>query len=113
MPACDTGRWPHIHFEAYPDQASITDATKAIATSQVALPKDVCTTVYAETGYEQSVKNLSKITLKSDNVFGDDSGKSQRATVSGDVSSGYAVTLAVPIDTQTTPSAEQPPSGSH
>ena len=47
FPACYTGRWPHIHFEVYPDQASITDATKAIATSQVALPKDVCDTVYA------------------------------------------------------------------
>src|SRR6478609_6586966 len=42
FPACYTGRWPHIHFEVYPGQADITDSTKAIATSQVALPKDVC-----------------------------------------------------------------------
>ncbi|MFF0904985.1 hypothetical protein ACFYE6_15085 [Kocuria sp. CPCC 205316] len=27
FPACCTGRWPHIHFEVYPDQASITDST--------------------------------------------------------------------------------------
>lgn len=36
FPACYDGRWPHIHFEVYPDEASITDASKAIATSQVA-----------------------------------------------------------------------------
>ena len=36
FPACYSGRWPHIHFEVYPDEASITDATKAIATGQLA-----------------------------------------------------------------------------
>jgi protocatechuate 3,4-dioxygenase beta subunit len=41
FPACYDGRWPHIHFEVYPDQASITDSGNAIATSQVALPQDV------------------------------------------------------------------------
>ena len=25
FPACYTGRWPHIHFEVFPDEASITD----------------------------------------------------------------------------------------
>jgi protocatechuate 3,4-dioxygenase beta subunit len=39
FPACYSGRWPHIHFEVYPDQASITNSTAAIATSQVALPQ--------------------------------------------------------------------------
>jgi protocatechuate 3,4-dioxygenase beta subunit len=101
FPACYSGRWPHIHFEVYPDEASITDSTNAIATSQVALPQDVCTTVYAESGYEQSVSNLSQITLSSDNVFGDDSGALQLATVTGDVSSGYTVNLNVGVDTST------------
>jgi protocatechuate 3,4-dioxygenase beta subunit len=101
FPACYRGRWPHIHFEVYPDQASITDSSKVIATSQVALPKDVCEKVYATSGYEQSVSNLSKVSLSSDNVFGDDSGASQLATVSGDTSSGYAVTLSVGVDTTT------------
>jgi protocatechuate 3,4-dioxygenase beta subunit len=101
FPACYSGRWPHIHFEVYPDEASITDSTNAIATSQVALPQDVCTTVYAESGYEQSVNNLSQVTLSSDNVFGDDSGALQLATVTGDVSSGYTVSLNVGVDTST------------
>ena len=50
FPACYDGRWPHIHFEVYPDEASITDAANVIATSQVALTEDVCTVVYAEDG---------------------------------------------------------------
>jgi len=104
FPACYDGRWPHIHFEVYPDQASITDSGNAIATSQVALPQDVCETVYAEDGYEASVSNLSRVSLSSDNVFSDDSGAGQLATVTGDVSNGYTVALAVGVDTTTTPS---------
>ena len=103
FPACYSGRWPHIHFEVYPDQASITDATKAIATSQVALPKDTCATVYKQSGYEQSVQNLSQVSLTSDNVFGDDGGVRQIPTVTGDSSSGYSVALDVGVDTSTTP----------
>jgi protocatechuate 3,4-dioxygenase beta subunit len=103
FPACYSGRWPHIHFEVYPDQASITDSANAIATSQVALPQDACDAVYATTGYEASVANLAQASLDSDNVFGEDSGASQLATVSGGVSSGYTVALAVGVDTTTTP----------
>jgi protocatechuate 3,4-dioxygenase beta subunit len=101
FPACYDGRWPHIHFEVYPDEASITDSTNAIATSQVALPKDICETVYAESGYEQSVSNLSKVSLTTDNVFSDDGGALQLATVTGDVSNGYTVALNVGVDTTT------------
>jgi protocatechuate 3,4-dioxygenase beta subunit len=105
FPACYDGRWPHIHFEVYPDQAGITDSTNVIATSQVALPQDVCEKVYAETGYEASVSNLARVSLDSDNVFGDDGGAGQLATVTGDATSGYAVSLAVGVDTTTTPTA--------
>ena len=79
FPACYSGRWPHIHFEVYPDQASITSSTKAIATSRVALPEDICKAVYARPGYSASVTNLARVTLQSDNVFGDDVGASQLA----------------------------------
>lgn len=111
FPACYSGRWPHIHFEVYPDQASITDAGKAIATSQVALPKDTCTTVYGQSGYEVSVTNLSRVSLASDNVFGDDGAAHQLGTVTGNVSSGFAVALAVPVDTGTTPAGGGAPGG--
>lgn len=112
FPACYSGRWPHIHFEVYPDQASITDSTKAIATSQVALPKEVCDQAYATTGYEKSVSNLAQLSLASDNVFGDDSAAKQLAAVTGDASKGYTVKLTAAVDTSTKPTGGgAPPAG--
>ncbi|MBE7956448.1 intradiol ring-cleavage dioxygenase [Microbacterium oxydans] len=105
FPGCYSGRWPHIHFEVYPDVGSITDSTAAIATSQLALPEAACADVYAESAYDGSAKNLSQITLASDNVFGDDSGALQLAAVTGGVQGGYAATLVVGIDTETAPAA--------
>jgi protocatechuate 3,4-dioxygenase beta subunit len=102
-PACYDGRWPHIHFEVYPDQDSIADAGNAIATSQVALPQDTCQAVYATSGYEQSRTNLGKVSLSTDNVFGDDGGVTQIPTVAGDVNAGYTVALTAAVDTTTTP----------
>ena len=60
FPACYSGRWPHIHFEVYPSLAKATDQANKIATSQIALPKDACDTVYATDGYSQSVTNLAR-----------------------------------------------------
>jgi len=111
FPGCYSGRWPHIHFEVYPDAASITDSTNAIATSQLALPQDVCDTVYADSRYTGSAQNLSGITLESDDVFGEDSARLQLASVTGDASSGYAAALPVYVDTTTTPTAGAAPGG--
>jgi protocatechuate 3,4-dioxygenase beta subunit len=103
FPACYAGRWPHIHFEVYPDEGSITDAANAIATSQLALPEDVCDEVYAQEGYEQSVTNLSQVSLETDGIFSDDDAAGQLATMTGDVGSGYTASLTVGVDTGTTP----------
>lgn len=111
FPACYSGRWPHIHFEVYPDRKSITDASKAIATSQAALPRKVCRRVYGQPGYEQSVSNLAQVSLASDNVFGDDGGAGQLATVRGNVRKGYSVRLAVGVDTTTKRIGGQAPAG--
>lgn len=111
FPACYSGRWPHIHFEVYPKVADITDSTKAIATSQVAMPKSACDTVYALSTYKGSNSNLSQVSLASDNVFGNDGGALQLATVTGDAASGYQVALTVRVDTRTTPTAGSAPSG--
>lgn len=111
FPGCYSGRWPHIHFEVYPDVDSITDAAKAIATSQLALPQEACDTVYADSRYTGSTRNLADVTLASDNVFGGDGGALQLATVVGDIKSGYSASLQVRIDTTTTPIAEAVPSG--
>ena len=99
FPACYSGRWPHVHFEVYPSIDKATSQGNKIATSQIALPKDVCDAVYATTGYEQSVSNLGQVGLQNDNVFGDDGGARQLGSMSGSVADGYVVELAVPVST--------------
>jgi protocatechuate 3,4-dioxygenase beta subunit len=98
FPAAYQGRWPHIHFEVYPSLETATDEANKIATSQIALPEDACDTVYATAGYEQSVRNMQSLSLQTDNVFADDGGVRQLGTVTGDASSGYSVSLTVPVN---------------
>jgi protocatechuate 3,4-dioxygenase beta subunit len=90
FPACYSGRWPHIHFEVYPSLAKATSSANKIATSQMALTEEVSKAVYATTGYEQSVRNLSQVSLSSDNVFGDGYDL-QLPTITGDPTSGYSL----------------------
>ena len=97
FPACYSGRWPHIHFEVYTDLEAATNEANKIATSQIALPQDICDLVYATDGYSQSVSNLTQVSLASDNVFGNDGGVHQLGTISGSVASGLTVELAVPV----------------
>jgi protocatechuate 3,4-dioxygenase beta subunit len=96
FPACYAGRWPHIHFEVYPSLAQVVSAGNKTATSQLALPKEACDVVYATTGYEQSVRNLSQTSLARDMVFGDGADR-QLGAVSGNVGSGFTVELTVPV----------------
>jgi protocatechuate 3,4-dioxygenase beta subunit len=96
FPAAYAGRWPHIHFEVYPSLAEATDSGNKIATSQLALPADVCGQAYATDGYSQSVRNLAQTSLDSDNVFRDGY-ETQLATVTGNVSPGFVANLAVPV----------------
>lgn len=111
FPACYPGRWPHVHFEVYPDVSAITDSANAIATSQLALPQGVSDAVYARSEYTGSAANFSKLSLASDNVFGDDGGAAQLATVTGDADTGYRVSLTVRVDTDTAPTAGAAPGG--
>lgn len=97
FPAAYMGRWPHIHFEVYRSAAEATSSGQIVKTSQLALPEAVCKTVYATTGYEQSVRNMSQTSLTSDNVFGDDGGIHQLATVTGDATSGYVANLTIGV----------------
>jgi protocatechuate 3,4-dioxygenase beta subunit len=97
FPACYSGRWPHIHFEVYPSLDAAKSAGNRIATSQIALPKDICSQVYATSGYEQSVQTLQGVSLSSDMVFGEDDGERQIGTISGSVANGLTVDLSVPI----------------
>ncbi len=96
FPACYDGRWPHIHFEIYRSLASATSAGNKIATSQIALPKDICDAVYATTGYEASTRNMTRVSLNTDMVFRD-GWDNELGTMSGSISSGLTVHLNAPV----------------
>ena len=95
-PGCYAGRWPHIHFEVYPNLAAATSVRNKTATSQIALPKAANDLVYATSGYEQSVRNAAQVTLASDGIFSDGSSR-ELATTTGDATSGFTATLTVAI----------------
>ncbi len=97
FPGCYSGRWPHIHFEVFPSLAAATDDANRIATSQIALPADICQQVYATSGYEASAGNLQQVSFETDNVFGDDGGAQQLGTVTGSLEEGFTVELAVTV----------------
>jgi protocatechuate 3,4-dioxygenase beta subunit len=111
MPGCYTGRWTHIHFEVYPDVASIEDSANAIATSQLAFPEDVLTALYESDVYSGSAENLSQVSLETDNVFGEDAAALQMASISGDAAGGYVASLVVRVDTTTEPTGGAAPGG--
>ena len=98
FPACYQGRWPHVHFEIYPSLDRATDPANRIATSQIALPADICTQVYATDGYASSRSTFPQVSLASDMVFGNDQGIHQIGAMSGTIDSGLTVELPVPVE---------------
>lgn len=110
-PGCYDGRWPHVHFEVYPDVASITDSSNAIATSQVALVQADSEAVYATAGYPDSAANLARVNLSTDMVFSDDGGVLETPTSSGNATSGFTLALGVRVDAATAPTGGSMPGG--
>jgi protocatechuate 3,4-dioxygenase beta subunit len=96
FPAAYSGRWPHVHFEVYPNVDAATSGSNKLATSQIALPKDVCHAVYATDGYEQSASNLARTSLDSDMVFSDGASL-QTPSMTGNVAGGYVSSLVVGV----------------
>jgi protocatechuate 3,4-dioxygenase beta subunit len=95
-PGCYSGRWPHIHFEVFPNLGASSSSASKVATSQLALPRAQNDEVYATTGYESSARNQANITLASDNVFSDGYAL-ELATVTGSVAGGYTALLTVAV----------------
>lgn len=96
-PGAYSGRWPHIHFEVFESMSNATAAGQVLAVSQIALTEAACKEVYASAGYESSAQNFPRTRLKSDNVFGNDGGIYQLATMSGSAAAGYAAGLNVTV----------------
>lgn len=91
-PGAYGGRYPHIHFEVYPDRASAS-AAGAVQTSQLIMPAEASAAVYADAAaYPNSARNNARTTLRNDGVFRDDT-EAQIASVTprltGDAAAGY------------------------
>ncbi|EGF90859.1 dioxygenase family protein [Asticcacaulis biprosthecium C19] len=101
VPGCYSGRMPHMHVEVYPSLASATSYTNKIKTTQFALERAFCATLYASaTGYSASVSNLNNITFATDNVFSDDTAAQLAAstmTPAGTIAAGYAASINLGI----------------
>ena len=97
FPGCYAGRMPHVHFEVYPSVAKAASAANRIKTSQFTFPMATLNEVYAASGYTASVRNLAQISYATDNVFSDGSSL-QMATVTGNATQGYVVTLSIAVN---------------
>lgn len=120
VPGCYAGRWTHLHFEVYPSLDSANDVDNAIATSQIAFAPEMLAEVYTSSTYDGSAKNLAGVgtQITDDHLFGDGDSTLQVPTITGNAGSGYVGTIAVGVDTTTTPQVSggggpggQPPSG--
>ena len=99
FPGCYSGRWPHVHFEVFSSLSVATSGRYAALVSQLALPSAACAAVYADTAtYPASATNFARISLSSDNVFGDNT-KTQIArqtpTLTGSTGAGYTGTATI------------------
>lgn len=102
VPGCYDGRWPHIHFEVFESVAAAVSGEASILTAQIAMPEAESAALYAvDSRYANGTRNLGRITIASDNVFGDNSAAEiaqQLMAITGDPQSGYAGRLSIPID---------------
>ncbi|WP_194815699.1 intradiol ring-cleavage dioxygenase [Nocardia sp. XZ_19_385] len=109
FPACYAGRWPHIHFEVYDSLTTAVAGENARLTSQIALPEDICDQVYAhDPGYSASPRNMSSVSLTSDNVFGD-GWDAELATVTGTPATVLNVSLTVGVAEKSANTQPAPP----
>ena len=102
VPGCYSGRYPHIHFEAFSSLANATLGNYARLISQFAVPAAVCETVYAQSTYGSSLTRFRQTSIASDGIFGDNTSAQKTAmtlTMSGSVSDGYTGTATIGIAT--------------
>lgn len=113
VPGCYDGRWPHIHFEVFTDVAAAVGGAASVLTAQIALPEPEMADVYAtDDRYPNGTRNLGRITIPSDNVFGDNSESQiaqQTLAMTGDPKTGYAGTVTIPVDFNADRSISMPP----
>jgi len=101
FPGCYSGRWPHIHFEVFASQEKAMSGKDSLLISQFAIPGAIAVALYAgNSGYAASVRYLADISLKKDNVFGDNTAEqiaAQTLNLIGDATNGFKGSVTVGI----------------
>ena len=98
-PAYD-GRYPHMHFEVFASSFAATTGRAALLTSQLAMPRDVATAVFATSGYQVAQSQLASVTTASDFVFRSFTAAQLANAIpvfTGDVVAGYTAAATIGI----------------
>jgi protocatechuate 3,4-dioxygenase beta subunit len=88
-PGWYTGRITHIHFQVYLNNG-------LVATSQLAFPQEITTTVYDSALYRARGQNSSVTSFAQDNVFRDGTA-GEVLTIAGDTAPGYTASLTAGV----------------
>ncbi len=100
-PGCYDGRWPHMHFEVFTSIAAATSGRAARLIGQFAMPAATNTTIFnGDSRYSASISNYARVSLSSDNVFGDNTAAQlaqQTPALTGSIAAGYTGTAIVGI----------------
>ena len=91
-----------MHFEIFKSRAAATVGTKAMLTSQLAMPSAIAGRVYNNaSGYSASVANFKNVSLAEDHVVGEADIQLTVMTpkMAGSVADGYiaTATIGVPV----------------
>ena len=90
VPGCYGGRYPHCHFEVFASAEAALRGERPLLVSQLAFPAAECRAIYRDDArYGQSLRNLERLPLARDFVFGDTDADGQVVTMSGDPARGY------------------------
>lgn len=113
VPGCYDGRWPHIHFEVFESVEAAVSGEASVLTAQIAIPEADAAAVYeTDPVYSNGTRNLGRITIPSDNVFGDNSEAQiaqQTLSMSGSPSEGYSGAVTIPVDFNADRTLSMPP----
>lgn len=98
VPGCYGGRYPHCHFEVFESAEAALRGASPLLVSQLAFPDAECRAIYSgDPRYGDSLRNLERLPLSRDFVFGDTGAGGQEIAMRGDPSRGYAGSASVVI----------------
>jgi protocatechuate 3,4-dioxygenase beta subunit len=90
VPGCYGGRFPHCHFEVFESAEAAAGGAAPLLVSQLAFPDRECRAIYQDDArYGDSLRNLERLPLERDFVFGDTDAAGQIVAMSGDPARGY------------------------